>query len=378
VQRRILIAGCGTGTLGVLVFALLPLMLGGFADALFLDDAAIGWLGSAYVGGYTVVTAAAFLWVNRVSWHIVFAGGALLMGAGFALAAINLDYHSAIVALAISGLGAGFLYALSVAIVSRLDEVDRAFAIKMVPEQTLPALLLVALPALVVARFGVTGVLTVTACIALLGLALLPLVPRRESNSPSDTEAGSGIGLAFAALLGLLMFFGGIAGVWAFAERLLVEAGIDRTAAGQMLAIGVIASAVGPLTVAIVGDRFGRLWPLLVTLAVVVVSLLALADKPSTVGYAVLMFSFPAAWYAGMAYQMGIVADADHSGKYSVLIAAALGVGATIGPAAYGEIKGAFDVLAANTAAAGMATGGILLSAWVTRRSGLPIRNADR
>ena len=74
-QRIVLVTACVTGTVGVMIFALLPLLLGTAAEAMNLDDARVGFLASAYVGGYTVVTALSFFWITRIGWRYVFAMG---------------------------------------------------------------------------------------------------------------------------------------------------------------------------------------------------------------------------------------------------------------------------------------------------------------
>jgi predicted MFS family arabinose efflux permease len=171
----------------------------------------------------------------------------------------------------------------------------------------------------------------------------------------------------FIALLGLLLFFGGIAGIWAFMERFANDGDIDKSLAGQLLAVGVVSSAVGPVIPAVIGDRFGRVLPLLITASIVVVSLLLLATPLTLWKYGLVLVVLPAAWYAGMAYQMGVIAEADVTGQYSVLMSAALGLGATLGPALLGLIKTASGLPVALAFAGAVAVSGALASIWVIR-----------
>jgi predicted MFS family arabinose efflux permease len=354
-----------------MIFALLPLLLGTAAEAMNLDDARVGFLASAYVGGYTVVTALSFFWITRIGWRYVFAMGILLLVAGLLSALVAANYMGVMAGLVIAGLGAGFMYALSVAIISEMQDADRKFGIKMVPEQGISAVLLFLVPALVIAHWGLSGLLVTLVAVFILALPFLAWIPP-HGNKHGELTAGGPMtvppALVFLALLGLLLFFGGIAGIWAFMERFASEGDIDQALAGQLLAVGVVSSAVGPVIPAIIGDRFGRTVPLMVASAIVVLSLLILATPLALWKYGLILVVLPAAWYAGMAYQMGIIADADVTGRYSVLMSAALGIGATLGPALLGVIKSGSGLGFALGFAGVVSVAGALVSLWVVRR----------
>ena len=372
-RRRYLLTGIGAGTLGALAFAILPLLLGEYAALLALDDASVGWLGSTYVAGYTLTTGAAFLWVERAPWPMVHLTGALLMVLGFSVAASSLGYQTALLGFALAGAGSGLMFALSCALVACRDDADRAFALKIFPEQGFPALLLFLLPVAVIAPFGIQGLLIFLAIVAMIGAfscSFTPGAPLSRSTAEEAVNVAHGRGLPTAiALLGLLLFFCGFAGFWAFAEIILVDSGVDKAAAGRLLGIGVVASAIGPLFTAAIADYFGRVRPLLLLLGLIIAGLLLMSQLSGLIAFTALFALLPAAWYAGIAYQMGIIADVDLSGRFSVLMAAALGLGATIGPVLYGEIKSADGLAAANVVAALVTATGIACTIWAVRNA---------
>jgi MFS family permease len=188
-QRVVLITACIIGTAGVIIFALLPLLLGTAADAFGLDDAQVGFLGSAYVGGNTLVAALSFYWITRFDWRHVFVVGLSLLVCGLLTAVALPSYNGALTGLAIAGLGSGFMYALSVAIVSEMRDADRKFGIKMVPEQSISAVLLFLLPALVIAQWGFSGFLLTLVAFFLLVLPFLARVPP-HGKKQERVEAG--------------------------------------------------------------------------------------------------------------------------------------------------------------------------------------------
>lgn len=369
-SRATLVAACLIGTLGVLIFAILPLLLGTAANSLGLSDIEIGFLGSMYVGGYTVVTALSFFWITRINWRHVFAFASLLLAGGLLIALVRQQYYAIATGLVIAGFGAGFMHALSFAIVAEMDDADRKFGIKMIPEQGISALLIFLVPVLVIATWGLPGLLLTLIALFLLATPLYPLIPRAGAKQVAAKGAETTPRKLLAVILslfGLLLFFGGIAGIWAFLERFASDSDLDPILAGQLLAIGVLSSAVGPFVPAVLGDRFGRVLPLAVATAVLLVSL-GLMSLPVTVTkYVVVLILLPTAWYAGMAYQMGIIAEADVTGEFSVLMAAALGVGATLGPGMLGLIKSSLGLTAGLSFAGLVVIGGTLVSIWSLR-----------
>lgn len=341
-SRPVLAAACAAGTIGVLIFSVLPFLLGLLADALSINDQEIGLLASSYVGGYTLVTILSFVWITRLNWRTAFRLGVALLVSGFAVSYVWDGYRGVALGLAVSGAGAGFAHALSAAMVAEMNDADRKYGIKMIPEQGIAAVLLFLMPVTVIAYWGLAGAQLTLAAVFLLALLFATSVPshgvKQHAQSVAVEQHGS-TALVFLALLGLLAFFGGIAGVWAFLERLAVDAGIDRSTAQQMLAIGVISSALGPIIPAIVGDRFGRALPLFFCGLAMLGSVYMLSMSISAWSFALILIVLPLSWYAGMAYQMGVIADADYSGRFSVLMTAALGIGATIGPGLLGLVK---------------------------------------
>ena len=297
--------------------------------------------------------------------------GMLLLICGLLFAVAIKTYTGVMAGLAITGLGAGFMHALSVAIISEMHDADRKFGIKMVPEQGVSAVLLFLVPSLVIAQWGFSGLLMTLVAFFLLSSPFLAKVPPHGKKQES-IQAGGVVTIqphvVFIALLGLLLFFGGIAGIWAFMERFASEGDIDHTLAGQLLAVGVVSSALGPVIPAVLGDRFGRVLPLIIAATVVVLSLLILATPITLWKYGLILAVLPAAWYAGMAYQMGVIAEADVTGRYSVLMSAALGIGATLGPALLGLIKSASGLPVALGFAGAVALSGALVSIWVIRK----------
>ncbi len=338
-SRASLLGACALGAVGVKVFAILPLLLGTIADHLALDETATGLVASAYFGAYFIVTLTSVLWIRRLSWRVLAATGSLFVLAGL-LAGVFLShsYQGVLIGITVSGLGAAVVYALSMTLVGDMTDKDRRFAIKLIPEQVIPAVLMFVLPVLIIQPFGLQGfLLALAAVVALLALLSNGIPARGRRIAQRSGPALAGQGWVFVGLLALLIYFTGFAGLWAFMER-LAHVAIEPAEVGGLLALGLVASAVGPAVAAILGDRGGRVVPILVGTLITLASLTLLLGELSVLKFGVLMAVLPAAYYFSLAYIFGLISDADISGRFSSLISSALALGAAIGPGVFGYI----------------------------------------
>ncbi len=364
-----LVAACSLGTAGVKVFAVLPLLLGVIAQHLALDEAQTGLVASYYYGAYFLATLTSVIWIRRVSWRtLTFLGGGLMVAGLVGSAMFNDTFNGVVGGIMLSGLGAAIVYALSVTLVSDMKDKDRRFAIKLIPEQVIPAMLLLVLPALVIEDFGLPGMLLVLAgTILLLTVASggIPVMGREHKVASSAAPVNKG--LVFIGLGALVVFFAGFAGVWAFTE-ILVHDALDSVLVGQLLGLGLVSSAVGPFAGAILADRFGRSLPIIAGVVITILSLGLLLEPITATKFALFMAIFPAAYYFTLSYLFGIISDADVSGRNASLIASALALGAGVGPGVFGVLLDDMGSQAAYAFAAVTIVLGCIIFVWLERR----------
>ena len=138
-------------------------------------------------------------------------------------------------------------------------------------------------------------------------------------------------------LVAIILVFTGDSGVWVFLERIGAEHH-SREFGGTLVSINLAAGAVGSLTAAWLGERWGYLWPMLIAILLSQVSLLLFL--PRELGPSLIIASFVNgwAWNFGAAYRMALVARLDTSGRYTVLIPSTQTLGNTLGPALTGYI----------------------------------------
>jgi len=341
-DRSVLAAACACGVVGVLIFALLPMVLGVTATYFSLDDSAIGLLTSAYFGSYALVTFSSAFWVRDISWRVLAVVSMGTMAVSIAAILIFKSYEVTLIGLLACGVGAAVVHALGFIIVSDRQDKDRGFAIKLIPEQLVPAILLIALSLYFVDFVNFSSLFSSMLVVILLCMLLIPYMPTSGSFDYQPIRINES-GVVVLGLIALLLYFAGFAGLWAFFERIASDGSMTADLTAKLLSLGLISSAAGPFIAAWIGARFGRAKPLLVSLALVTLPLLLLQDL-TAFKYAVVMLLLPAGWFFGNAYFYTVITFHDKSGRMAGLIPFALALGALIGPGLFVAAKSAFGL----------------------------------
>jgi predicted MFS family arabinose efflux permease len=138
----VVMAAAAMGTAAVIVFALLPVLVGVFAGQFGLDDIQAGLVASSYFSVYALIALTSMAWIRRFNWVKVARVGYLAMLSGLLLGAVAPGFAIASLGLAVVGAGAGLLFPVSLTLVSDMEHTDRAYAIKLCVEQMVPAALL--------------------------------------------------------------------------------------------------------------------------------------------------------------------------------------------------------------------------------------------
>jgi MFS family permease len=141
-------------------------------------------------------------------------------------------------------------------------------------------------------------------------------------------------------LCALLLSFGGLSALWAFLTQIASSFGVDQQASAALLTAGLAVSGAAGLAAAGLGDRFGRAKPLVISMLLAIVGVAVLLLGHGVVGYVVGALLAVGLWNFPLAYQMGMIASSDPNGRVSVLMPAALAIGAAFGPTLAGALVG--------------------------------------
>ncbi|MEP5323868.1 hypothetical protein, partial [Marinobacter alexandrii] len=141
-SRPVIISVAALGTAAVLLFAIMPLIVGGMASRFALSDTQSGLVATAYFVIYALLALTSPTWVRRLNWRRAAFGAYAVLLLGIGLAVLSSSYEMAIVGMAVAGIGAGILFPISLTLASDTPNTDRTYALKLTAEQLVPASLL--------------------------------------------------------------------------------------------------------------------------------------------------------------------------------------------------------------------------------------------
>ena len=319
---------------GASMFQIEPLYLGAIAVSMGLESGEIGLLAGVELGGAVLGSVAAVFWITRLDWRYV-AGGALVVLATGNLVSVGIDDINTLMAIRfVTGLlGSGTVYAVSLAVVGHMPNPDRAFGLAIATMVLLTMAALFLLP-LSISRWGAAGVLVPLALFALVAIPAATRIPRAAATTAPQAESARAAPV-FPVLLALgvqVVWYAGVGGVWAFIERIGTASGIALAPIGSALAIGMGLGAAGALLASAVSERWGRLPMFTLAMLVQVVALYALSTQLVWSTFLVAAILFNVSWNFALPFLLGAIAARDPSGRFTVLIVAAQGLGVAVGP----------------------------------------------
>ncbi|MBL8199742.1 MAG: MFS transporter [Chromatiales bacterium] len=321
--------------IGPAAIVLMPMIVGGLIDSYAYSDQQAANIAALEGMGLVVSSVVAALWIRRVSWVRALLLAFLAYGALNAVSANLAAYEPLLVVRFLTGLAGGSLFAVSVAALGDNREPDRAFGLAQAVQGVLMLAAFAASPSLLEA-WGVRSLyylLGVASFLMLVTVRWLPDRGRVRIAAATGAEGPRHTGLIWLGLAASVIFFVNVFGFWAFVERIGQAAGLPAGTIGLALGVSQVLAIAGALAAAWASDRYGRYWPLLIVLAGQALALFWLLGRFGPVAYFVATGAYQALFIVAVSYQMGAIAKLDVRGRYLVMMTAAQGLGAAIGPA---------------------------------------------
>lgn len=350
-KMSIIAAACVVSALGGMMFNTMPVFLGAAADAHALSEEQIGFMATAYLLGFTLISLTAVVWVRNSQWRTVTLVSFLVAFLTYYVY-LSVESFSVILGLQfILGICFGAVFNVALSIISDTSDPDRFMAFKLFAEIGLGAALLFILPnyvmADVVAEEGMAGVIYAMMGLLLFASLFIPCLPVRAVTRTVDNSQDSGgkswpVWLALGALL---IHFGGMTAIWAFQYEIGTNAGLESGLVGTVMSVSILISMAATLAAAIISDRFGRVKPMLFSMGLMFVGLITFTQSDTFLYFAVACCLLSVGWNYILPYQMGMVVDIDSTGRLSILMAAALTLGGAMGPGLAGMIVSGSDYL---------------------------------
>lgn len=350
----LMLAASFASTIGGLPFNSLPILLGSLADTFNLAPQDIGLLGSVCFAGYLVGTLSSVLIINRFCWRQLTVASAVASCSLLLLSAVS-DVSWQMPLWASIGFFAALMTCLGLRIIGQMMNKERALGVRQGIELGVTSIVLFALPAFVINQFGYAGVaISLSIIILLLSISVFWL-PKNTHLVTEHTSIKAQLNIPLSAWLALLVFLifatGNIA-LWAFLERIGNSLQLDPAQIGLVFAVLKLLGGGAAFSVALVGNKLGLRKPYIIVIGVLAIGLYLIWLSLSSLSNQFVLFAMGAwiwevAFTWGCVFQTAAVARLDSKGRAIMLIPAAFGVSAMVGPALGGWLasSGYYSVL---------------------------------
>lgn len=343
---RLLAALFLAGISGGMMFNAMPVYLGAAAVEFQLNDSQIGDMAASYILGFSFSSLFAVAFIRRLPWHPLMAVVLLISAGDYFLFSQVENLMVVFILQFVLGFCFAQIFGLLMCYFGDLAEVDRLFGLKAFAELVFAAVMMFTVPTYILGDWGFDGMLVLYGTVCLLGVLLIPLIPKGSLSRHefhSDSEKRTVPLWGWAAIITLLVYFAAMTGVFPFIEIIGTEQGFRKEDLALVLSGATCVSMLGALTVAFIGDDYGRKWIFVGAGLLVVLSLYMLSEQVTFLSYAVAILLFNLGWNIVMPYAMGLVDELDNSGRLVVGITVALPAGAIIGPPVIGRMREAGD-----------------------------------
>ncbi|MEW8025343.1 MAG: MFS transporter [Candidatus Thiodiazotropha sp.] len=331
-KAPVLFAAILLTTIGLLVPNILPILVGAIANNLSFDNDQLGLLAGIEPLGLGISAALAVFWIRRVSWRQAALSAIFVLIIGNAISVLLTDFTTLLIVRGLTGFfGGGVAFAIGIAAISESRDTDRSFALMVMVHVASMFLGLLLLPHAEI-KWGIAGILIPVSLLATVLIPITRILPEcSHKGDPSANGSIPDVGPVFWGLGAQLVWYIGVGGLWTFIERIGTHAGFENTDIGYALALGMGVSIIGSAVATAQGDRIGRLVPFTLTLTTQVVAALFLIDIDNLLFYTLVWMAFNTAWNYGLPYIYAAIADADHSGRFVVMVPTAQAFGFALG-----------------------------------------------
>ncbi len=341
-DMRLMLLGSLLYVAGSTIFYMIPPYLAFLGGRLSLDAGQLGTLAAVESLAIAITSLLGPFWIARIDRRLCIVIGASACVFGNLATGFAGSFDMLLVARFIVGLlGEGLLYTTSFAVLGAARDIDRAFAIALIAAVVYGAAV-TAVSGTLAHLLPLVGPLAALTAIA---LAVFPFL----GWLPSSTKPGAAVvtadaapaGWSWVAIIGLIaqaVWFGAPGAFWTFVEQVATDKGVATNTAEMAVSVGELVGLVGGLMAAWLGNRFGRLKPIMVATAGMIGSAIVYQLCDGAIGLAIFLASFYSFWNYGTVYQMSFVAELDASGRTAVAMPAAQVFGLSFGPYVAGQL----------------------------------------
>lgn len=259
--RKLLFPSAIAGLIAYQSLTVSPLIVGALIDHRGFSTSMAGFVSSLEVFSMALVAFFLAPFINRLPRQYWAVGASLTLALMQFSSAFNLMPSLFYVERVLAGLSAGVLVAILAATIPLARNPERLTALIILFDSSAAVGLYMTMPYLI-ANYGPVGVYGLLGGLTLLSVPVFLLIPAQGPKATpfSITMRGDTKRLATYAVL---VSTAGMA-LWSFTERMGVSIGLDLETIGTIFAGGIFVGLAGATLAAVVGQRWGSFWPVLI------------------------------------------------------------------------------------------------------------------
>ncbi|MGE0542173.1 MAG: MFS transporter [Dehalococcoidia bacterium] len=375
-SRQLLIGVAGGFAISNFIINVAPQAISGLMDSHGFSEVQAGIVNSGEIGAIGVSCMALSSMLNRLDrGRVVAIGVGLLLICN--LLAGSVAGFAAVAALRIvAGLGAGLVLAVAGAALVAAADPDRLYA-----QAALGITLVMTAVIYVVAglkqSFGYAGLMAAFAALVLVcAIPAIRILPRAHAEIPREHAGLGGVwGAGLLGVIAMLLFSILEGGIWNFAERAALRAGLDGDQIGRLLAASMFSGVVGAAVPVLFGHRMGREWPILLGTALIGCCGWFTYAPPSSLHLVIGIAFFNLGYFLVIPFLFGGCAELDATGRLAATVAGVQVLGGALGPVFAGLVIDGFGYTALANASlllaalTGLCGTGMALAVRRTRRA---------
>ena len=338
-----IVACVGLAIAGFATFMGMPLLVGGVIDQYGFTEGQGGYLASSEYLGMLVASVAVSFLILRVSRRTLAIAGIFIAIASNAASILMTSPVTLLTMRFVSGIGCGSAYAVAVAVLAGSKNTARNFMFLIFGQVLTNALVVYAFPILV-AQWHIASIFVAYCWLLAAASFCVPWLPRHFTQartpqasvgSPPETLPGF---VPWLCLFAVFSFYLMIGAYWAYIERLGIAVGFDEKFVGRAIASAILLSLFACVAAYFLSERIGQSKPLLLALAIVAVTHLGSGLLFGPASFIIGLAVVNCFWNFTDIFQLGTIANIDHSGVFASRVQGAQMLAMTISPAVAGTL----------------------------------------
>lgn len=341
---------------GIFMVFGMPFFVGGLISELGFTQAQANLISSAEIAGMALSSLLGAAWIGRFNWRHVALFALFAVLAGNLLSFYVENFQVLVATRFITGLvGHGTAFALGVAAIGNTSQPDRNFGFTIASQVAMGALTALIVPK-TIAIYGIAGMCAPAAILAVVAMAFIPRLATSGHAQTPDSNQSKRTGILILPLLGLLVMIIWQMGVGPFFNNLVpygISIELDPSDIGTALFLSTGLSIIGPLTASALANKINRKIPVCIALTIQLLIILSFQGDITWIGFTIRAILFQTAWNFTGPFLMGMIANLDESGRYSVLIPASQLGGIALGHAVIASLVQGSNLVLVNYFCAG-------------------------